>query len=117
LNVEDPAYFGKTPAANIIDSEEKFKIELAVPGFQKEDFKLEVQLRSLKVTVEKTEQEKTETVLRREFEVANFSRTFRLPLTVETDAIEASYEDGILNILIPKKEEAKAKEPRLVSIN
>lgn len=107
------------PAANIIEDEASFKIELAIPGFKKEDLKIEVRENTLKVWAEKEEnkEEKTETYLRKEFGFEAFSRSFRLPKTVETDAIAASYDHGVLTLSIPKKEEAKPKEPKLISVN
>ena len=62
-------------------------------------------------------EEKTETFLRKEYSFGSFTRSFRLPNTVDSDNIEASYEDGVLHLTIPKKEEAKPKEPKLISIN
>jgi HSP20 family protein len=107
------------PAANIIEDEASFKIELAIPGFKKEDLKIEVRENTLKVWAEKEEnkEEKTETYLRKEFGFETFSRSFRLPKTVETDAIAANYDHGVLTLSIPKKEEAKPKEPKLISVN
>jgi len=107
------------PSANIKESEDSFGIELVAPGFKKEAFKVEVHERNLTISVEeKTEsEEKTETFLRKEYSFGAFSRSFRLPNTVDSDKIEAAYEDGVLHITIPKKEEAKPKEPKLISIN
>lgn len=108
-----------TPSANIRESESAYSIELAVPGFTKDDFKIEVRDRVLEVSSlsESTNEEKAENYLRREFTVSTFRRTFRLPRTVESDQISAVYENGVLKLDLPKKEEAKMKEPRLISIN
>ncbi|MCP9756597.1 Hsp20/alpha crystallin family protein [Lacihabitans sp. CCS-44] len=107
------------PSANIKETEDNFGIELVVPGFKKEAFKVEVHERNLTISAgEKTEsEEKTETFLRKEYSFGSFTRSFRLPNTVDSDNIEASYEDGVLHLTIPKKEEAKPKEPKLISIN
>jgi HSP20 family protein len=107
------------PSANIKESEEAFEIELALPGFKKEDFKIEVQDKSLTVSSEsKTENEdSTENYIRKEFSFNSFSRSFRLPRTVDSDQIAAEFENGILTLTLPKREEAKAKEPRLIAIN
>lgn len=107
------------PAANIKENEDNFGIELVAPGFKKEAFKVEVHERNLTISAEeKTEsEEKTETFLRKEYSFGSFTRSFRLPNTVDSDKIEAAYEDGVLHVNIPKKEEAKPKEPKLISIN
>ena len=107
------------PSANIKETEENFSIELVVPGFKKEAFKVEVHERNLTISAEdKTESdEKTETFLRKEYSFGSFFRSFRLPNTVDSDNIGATYEDGVLVLTIPKKEEAKPKEPKLISIN
>ncbi len=114
------AKFNKNlPSANIKETEDNFGIELVAPGFKKEAFKVEVHERNLTISAEeKTEsEEKTETFLRKEYSFGSFTRSFRLPNTVDSDKIEASYEDGVLHLTIPKKEEAKPKEPKLISIN
>lgn len=108
-----------SPSANIKESEESFEIQLALPGFKKEDFKIEVQDKSLTVSSEvKTETEdSTENYIRKEFSFNSFSRSFRLPRTVDSEQIAAEFENGILTLTLPKREEAKAKEPRLIAIN
>ena len=106
------------PAANITENENGFTVSLAAPGFQKENFKIEVQQKSLKITVEKA-QEETPTMakfIRKEFSFDTFERSFRLPNTVDTDAIDATYANGILELSIPKKEETKPKEPTLLAV-
>lgn len=107
------------PSANILETDESFKIELAVPGYKKDAFKVEVHERNLTISAEEKSEneEKTENYIRKEYNFGSFSRSFRLPHTVDSDKIEAVYNDGVLNIVIPKKEEAKPKEPKLISIN
>ena len=109
----------REPSANIKENEDSFGIELVVPGFKKDAFKVEVHERNLTISAEEksASEEKTETFLRKEYSFGSFSRSFRLPNTVDSDKIEASYEDGVLNLTIPKKEEAKPKEPKLILIN
>jgi HSP20 family protein len=104
-----------TPAANISESEEGYSIELAIPGFSKDEFKIEVQERLLQVSSNKETSEEKK-YLRKEFSAQSFHRSFRLPKTVNTDAIEAQYENGVLVLHLPKLEEAKPKEPRLIAI-
>ncbi len=106
------------PLSNIIEKDDSFTVDLAVPGFSKEDFKIEVHERNLKVSAEKqtNTEEATQKYLVKEFGHKSFTKSFRLPNSVESDNIEATYHEGILSLSIPKKEEAKPKEPRLVAI-
>lgn len=103
------------PEANVSESDEAFKIELAVPGFKKEDFKINVDGKNLKISTGSTE-ETQKNYVRKEFSFSSFERLFYLPKSVDVDKIEAAYVDGILNLTLPKKEEAKPKEPRLISV-
>jgi HSP20 family protein len=100
------------PAVNIQENLTNFVIELAAPGLKKENFAIEVEENVLKVSskvASKSESEDTEKKFtRKEFSFRNFSRTFTLPETVDVENIAASYEDGILLVTIPKKEEQKA---------
>ncbi len=108
------------PAVNIQETEDDFQVELAAPGLKKEDFKIELDHNLLKISSQqknKTE-EKAEngTFTRREFSYQSFQRSFTLPNSVDYDKIIANYTHGILKISIPKREEAKAKTPRTISI-
>ena len=97
------------PAVNVVETDEFFKLEFAAPGFDKQDFALNVENDFLTVEAKheiKTE-ETTERYTRREFSVASFKRSFKLPKTVNQDAIAAVYENGILNVTLGKIEEAK----------
>ncbi len=106
------------PAVNIKEGEKDFSLELAIPGFKKEDFNIEVDNDVLTISSEvKAEKEiKEENYTRREFRVASFKRAFTLPETVDADNINAAYEDGILKLTLPKKEEALPKPKRLIEI-
>ena len=106
------------PAVNVLESEESFKIELAAPGLKKEDFKVNIHENTLTISTEnKTEtEEKVGKYTRKEFNYASFKRSFTLPKSVDGEKIVASYNDGILGIELPKKEEVKPKEPRLIEI-
>ena len=103
---------------NVVENEEGFRIEVAAPGLQKSDFKLNLEKNQLTISAEKEQKEenKTEKYTRKEFKYASFQRTFTLPNTVDGDRIEATYADGILNIALPKREEAKEKPARLIEI-
>ena len=104
------------PAVNIQENLTNFVIELAAPGLEKENFAIEVEENVLKVSSEASKSDETEGTengskfTRKEFSYNNFKRSFTLPKTVEVDNIEAAYENGILLITIPKKEEKTLKK-------
>jgi HSP20 family protein len=106
------------PAVNIIESKEDYRIDLAAPGLNKEDFKVNLENNVLTVSSEKEEkQEEDGKVMRKEFSYYSFSRSFTLPLTVNAEKIRATHKDGILQVIIPKKEEAKEKPSREIKIS
>ena len=107
------------PKVNIKESVDAYTLEMAVPGFKKSDFVIDVENENLTISADiKTEDEETkEDYTRREFGYASFKRTFILPETVEEDKIKAAYTDGILSLNIPKKEEAKPKPARTIKIS
>lgn len=98
------------PLANISETNEAYQIELAVPGLQKEDFRVSVEKDILSISTERSDQSVKEekTYNRREFSYASFTRMFTLPETADIERIEANYDQGVLKLLLPKKEEAKA---------
>ncbi len=109
------------PAVNVKENDEEFELELAVPGMSKNDFKIEFENDVLTVSAEKEvkseDGKKNGNFYRKEFGYTNFQRSFRLPEdTVNSDAIKASYVDGILKIEIPKREEVKPKPARLIDV-
>ena len=107
------------PKVNIKESVDAYTLEMAVPGFKKSDFVIDVENENLTISAEiKSEEEETkEDYTRKEFGYASFKRTFILPETVEEDKIKAAYTDGILSLNIPKKEEAKPKPARTIKIS
>ena len=106
------------PAVNIREEEKEFVLELAVPGMKREDFNIEVDDNVLTISMErKDEHEESDSgYTRREFKYTNFKRAFTLPETVNEDAIEAQYKDGILRFSLPKKQEALPKPKRLIEV-
>ena len=106
------------PKVNIKESDEAYVLDMAVPGFKKSDFEIGIENEELSISAEiKVQEDKKEAnYTRREFSYASFKRTFLLPETVDQSAINASYEDGILTVSIPKKEEAKPKPARTITI-
>ncbi|MFG6687070.1 Hsp20/alpha crystallin family protein [Mariniflexile sp. HNIBRBA6329] len=107
------------PAVNVINSDNEFVIDMAVPGLKKSDFEINIDNHVLSIGVEsKTENnEKTENYTRREFGYSSFKRTFTIPETVDADKISADYSDGILKIHLPKREEAKRKPVKQIKIS
>lgn len=109
-----------TPPVNIKETDNAFNVELMAPGMKKEDFKIEVDNDLLSISAEvKTENTEKEEgkFTRREFGYSSFKRAFTLPETVNDENITASYENGILTIGLPKKEEALPKAKRLIDIS
>ena len=107
------------PAVNIVEGKDDFRIELAAPGLDKKDFQIDVQNNMLIISSERQmeEEKKDEKFMRREFSYSSFRRSFSLPQSVDNEKISASHKDGVLTIIIPKREEAREKPARKISIN
>jgi HSP20 family protein len=109
------------PATNVFETEKDFKVEILLPGFKKEDVQLNFHENVLTVKVELPEKEEVQEqeykYQHREFGVYNFERKFRIPKTVNADNIAARFENGILELVLPKKEEALPKPPVEIKIN
>lgn len=99
------------PAINIVENLPNFVIELAAPGLQKENFTIEAEDDTLtiaaKKAVEKNEESSDSKFMKREFNYSSFERNFKLPENIKTEEIQASYENGILRVTLPKVEEKK----------
>jgi HSP20 family protein len=97
------------PAVNITENNDDYKVSLAVPGLKKEDFHVDVEGNILTISSEKedTKEEKDARYTRKEYNYSSFTRSFNLPDDVKQDKIEATYTDGVLKLVLPKKEEAK----------
>ena len=110
--LEDGPGTGILPAVDIVERETDFVVNLEIPGVAKEDVKITVQENVMTVKGEKKfeNEKKGETYHRVERSYGAFQRSFTLPATVKSDAIEASHTNGILHIILPKQEEAKPKE-------
>jgi len=106
------------PSVNIVEGKNDFRIEVAAPGLQKDDFKINLDNNVLTISSEMEEknEEKEERYMRREFSYTSFRRSFSLPQTVEADKISANHNNGVLSISIPKKEEAKIKPAKQIEI-
>ena len=108
------------PAVNIREDEKAFYLELAVPGMDRKNLKIEVKDDVLTISAEQKDekQDDFDGYRRREFSYSSFCRSFYLPEDVNGERIGAAYRDGILNVEIPKLEEEKKKEKiRTISIS
>ena len=114
---ENYVYNCRKPAVNVFETEKDFKLEMMLPGFSKEDVKISFQndLLTIKVDNKETETNKNDEYkfVRREFDVYNFEKQFKVPESVKTESIDAKFENGILNIVLPKKE----VEPEKASVD
>lgn len=106
------------PSVNIIEGKEDFRIEVAAPGLEKGDFRINLENNVLTISSEKEEKEeqKEERYMRREFSYTSFRRSFSLPVTVDSEKIAASHNNGVLSIVIPKREEARVKPAKQIDI-
>lgn len=115
----DVENYNSVPAVNIVEGKDAFRIDVAAPGLNKEDFRINIEKNVLTISSEKEEkhEEKDEKVMRKEFSYYSFRRCFSLPETVNTDKVSASHKDGILQVVVPKREEAKEKPAREIKIS
>lgn len=108
------------PSVNLKETENKLEVELAAPGMKKEDFKVEIDNNMLLISSEKQEEKeesrKKDNYVRKEFSYQSFYRSFSLPESVDDSKIEASYKDGILHVVIGKKENSKKKALKSITI-
>ncbi len=115
--------FSKTnttlPSVNIMEDEDKYLVEVAAPGFVKEDFDLKLENNVLTISSDKKEENEVkegECYSRKEFSYQSFSRSFSLPDTIQVDKIGAKYDKGILTVTLPKRDEAKPKPALQIEI-
>ena len=108
------------PAVNIKETIDNYEVEVAAPGMTKKEFKVQLEGNVLTISSEKTTDKEEKDDVRyttREFSYQSFSRTFNLQRdVVDAEKIQAKYEDGVLHLFIPKKEQAKQKQPKLIEI-
>jgi HSP20 family protein len=110
---------GLVPSVNIRENDDNFALELAAPGMKKEDFSIRLNNNVLTISAEnKVEnEEKTEKFTRREFAYGTFSRSFSLPKSIDLEKIKADYNNGILELTLPKREESKVMIDREIAIS
>lgn len=109
------------PAVNVSETDNEFRIEVAVPGMDKNDFKVSLNQDVLTISSERKfekNDEKKGVYSRKEFSYQSFQRSFNLPeRLVDSDKISAKYEKGILYLTLPKREEAKPKPTKVIDIS
>jgi HSP20 family protein len=108
------------PATNVSETDKDFRLELLLPGFSKEDVNLNYQKKVLTVKAGTKKEEGSEVsedkYLRREFGVSDFEKQINVPESVDIEKINAKFENGILEVILPKKEEAVEKSPFEISV-
>ncbi|MDD2797702.1 MAG: Hsp20/alpha crystallin family protein [Bacteroidales bacterium] len=107
------------PSVNVKENENNFEVEMAAPGLQKADFKIDLNRNLLTISSEKkeeTEVKESNSYTRKEFSYQSFSRSFTLPEIVDSEAISAKYDNGILTVTIPKKEIALRNNVKQIEI-
>ena len=107
------------PAVNITEKKDAYEVSLAAPGLKKEDFKIAIEGNMLTISSEKedSKEETEDKATRKEYNYSSFSRSFTLPEGIKQDGIEAKYENGILMISLPRKEDAKKLTARQVTVH
>jgi len=108
----------KIPAVNITEHKEEYLVTVAAPGLKKEDFKLDIENNMLTISCEKEDrtEEKESRFTRREYSYSSFRRCFTLPDEIQKEKIEAKYEDGLLKIHLPRKEEVKKPSAKHIDV-
>jgi HSP20 family protein len=106
------------PPVNIEETDKEFKVDLCVPGMKRDDFKVDVENGTLNISSEKEEEKKEDdkNYKRREYYYNKFSRTFQLPENIDENNINAKYDNGVLQITIPKKEVKDAKPKKEIKV-
>jgi HSP20 family protein len=107
------------PSVNILEDTENYEVDMAAPGLDKKDFKIELNHGVLMISSEKkveNETKKGQQFTRKEYSYQSFSRSFTLPETVESEKISAKYENGVLKVVLPKKDVAKTRPKKTIEI-
>jgi HSP20 family protein len=106
------------PSTNILETNDDFKVQMAVPGVNKKDIKIDLEKNILTISSDKSAENKENNDVkftRREFAYGTFSRAFTLPETINVDKIGAEVKDGILTVTLPKKEETRVSKEIKIS--
>jgi HSP20 family protein len=107
------------PSVNIREDEKNYSLDLAVPGINKNDLKIDINEDVLTISSENKieKEENSDGYKRKEFSYSSFCRSFYIPENVNRDKIEANYKDGVLSVILPKQEEEKARLSRQITIS
>lgn len=118
-NFFDSSNTGTVPAVNITENKDEFTIELAAPGLEKKDFNVDFHNNVLSISCHKEQksEESDDKIMHREYSYTAFKRSFTLPEGTDGDKVKAAYKEGILIVKVPKKDEAKEKPVRKISIS
>lgn len=110
--------FYAIPPANIVESKFDFRIEIAAPGFEKSDFKIDLDKKLLTVSLDKkVDSNEDEKFNLKEFNFNSFNRSFRVSDKIDSEKINAIYKNGLLQIILPKREDAIEKPAREIEIS
>lgn len=117
-SVNHPNTNGAAPAVNVSEEDMSYRIDVAVPGLSKKDFRIDLENDLLTISSDHQEkkEDKKQNYTRREFSYNNFKRSFQLPDTIDQENIKASHDAGILTIQLPKKEEVVQKTAKQIEI-
>ena len=108
VSTNGTSYF--EPAVNIIENKDVYELQLAIPGYSKNEVKLAIENNTLTISAEYEQKEEAVPYSRREFIKTSFERSFTLPRSIDQDKVEAKFENGILNIKLPRKGELIVKK-------
>jgi len=111
--------FVSRPSVNVLESDADYRIELAAPGLEKEDFHVSIEDGFLQIAAEKkqeVEENEGDRFTRREFNYASFKRSFQLPEIADEANIHAAYANGVLTVTLPKLEEAVAPKAKAIEV-
>lgn len=112
--------WNSSPSVNVYEKKDHYEIELAAPGLEKKDIHIDLKDNLLTISSEKQEEKKEEKdskVVFCEFNYASFRRSFQLPEGVDVNKIDASHKNGVLTIKLPKREEYRSHEPKMIDIH
>jgi len=117
-NVNPAACRGTAPAVNVAEEDMAFRIDMAVPGLSRKDFRIDLENDVLTISsdIKENKEDKKHNYMRREFSYSTFKRSFQLPETIDQENIKASHDAGILTIQLPKKEEVVQKAAKQIEI-
>ncbi len=112
-------YRSSMPAVNVIENQASYEIEVAAPGLAKEDLQVSIEKDVLTISAEKktSTENKNGNYLKREFSYHSFKRKFNVPEHADTNAIKASYENGVLKVVLPKKEKNDDNTSKTIAVS